>query len=127
MPHAHLLCISKTEEHLADLITYKKLDSDPTKPIRKDFLHSAQQLNHRTRNNLNRRGLHIFLLRSSLFYVLPKIYITYHCLPNSISNQYYQYVIVSPTSSQTMSPTAYNLMTKTPIINPLQLVIHKTS
>ena len=40
MLHEHLLYINKTEEHLADLITYKKHNSDPTKPIRNDFLHS---------------------------------------------------------------------------------------
>ena len=108
MPCRQLLFIIKTEEHLTDLVTYKKLYYDTTQSIRNDFfstldfLHSTCQVDHRTRNHLTREDLHILHLCISLFCGLRKIYPTtiFPSLPpRNISNmimQLFEYLSAFP-------------------------------
>ena len=70
------LYISKIEEHLADLLTYKELNSSSTQAIRNDVLSTLDNLHNThwivdvTRHNLTpAKPTH-----TPLFYVLPKVH-----------------------------------------------------
>ena len=58
----HTPSINRIDGHLADLTTYKKLNSDPTQAIRNDvlstldFLHSTHPVYQRTKNDLTPQG-----------------------------------------------------------------------
>ena len=122
--YTHPFCIKKIEEHLAHRTTYKKRDSEPAQVIKNvlstlDCLHSTHQVAHITKNHLTAQTSSFPLLfyaplpprsihptsplpipsHTVLFYGFP---IKSKCpLPSPPSSQYYQYVIVPSTSSQT--------------------------
>ena len=104
------LYISKIEEPLADLSTYKELSSNPTQAIRHDvllslnYLCNTHQIDQVTRHHLTPPKP----ARTPLFYGLPKVINpTYHF------SQQYQHVAALPINFRTInfrSPTSYNLL-----------------
>ena len=70
------LYISKSEEHLADPSTYKKLDSDPTQAIRNDvlstldYLYNTHRIDDITRHHLMPPKPE----RTELLHGLPKVH-----------------------------------------------------
>ena len=72
MLHAHPLCTNMIEGHLADLIIYKKLNSNLTQTIRNgvlstlDFLYGSHLVDYRTRNHLTP-----FVWPPQSLYILP--------------------------------------------------------
>ena len=99
------LYINKIEQHLADITTYKELDTDPTQAIRNDvlsnldYLHITNRIDDQTRHHLTPPNP----ARTPLFYGLPKVH-----NPNNYSDQYYRHVIASPINFPTTSPISYN-------------------
>ena len=75
----YITSVSRTEENLADLITYKNLKSDLTQAIRNDvlstldFLYSAHQIDQRASNYLTPQELSC----TSSLHGLPKVYMHY--------------------------------------------------
>ena len=70
------LYISKIEEHLSDLTTYKELNSDPTQAIRNDvlstldYLHMTHRIDAETKHHLTPPKPAC----TPLFYGLPKVH-----------------------------------------------------
>lgn len=135
MPHAHSFYISKTEQHLSELTTYKKPKSDPTQAIRNDccstldFFHSACLVDHRLWNHPSCRGsssTHVIHLCTSILYGLPKIHISYHCLPHPSFNQQYQHVMSHQPALKLCHPLHINSCRNTFIIHLLQPAFHIT-
>ena len=90
----NFLNVNKTTEHLCNPITYKELNSDPTRPINNDILTTKD---HETRHHL----IPPKPICNPFFYDLPKVHeLNIQLQPKALACD-------SQTShTQTMSPTS---------------------